>query len=99
MKPIPLNDETKALAERLVWFESPAEALADPIRFIAYAFARATHEDMKVLRIYVDDDDLNEALDKAPPRHHRPAFMVLLEFAYGPVSSPAATQAAIGVRQ
>ncbi len=67
MKPIPFNDETKVLAERLIWFESPAEALADPIRFIAYAFARATHEDMKVLRIYVDDDGLKEALDKAPP--------------------------------
>ncbi len=67
MKPLPLNDDTKALAERLVWFESPAEALADPIRFIAYAFARATHEDMKVLRTYVDDNDLKEALDKAPP--------------------------------
>lgn len=67
MKPIPLNDETVALAERLVWFEPAAEALADPIRFMAYAFARATHEDMKVLRVYLDDDDFREALDKAPP--------------------------------
>jgi hypothetical protein len=47
--PLPLNDETMALAESLIWFESPAEALADPIRFLAYAFARATHEQMKVL--------------------------------------------------
>jgi hypothetical protein len=34
MKPIPLNDETKALAESLVWFEPPAEALA--IRFASW---------------------------------------------------------------
>jgi len=67
MKPIPLNDETKALAESLIWFEPPAEALADPIRFMAYAFARATHEQMKVLGTYVSADDLREALDKAPP--------------------------------
>lgn len=67
MKPIPLNDETKLLAERLVWFEPPAEALADPIRFMAYAFARATHADMKVLRAYLNEDDLREALAKAPP--------------------------------
>jgi hypothetical protein len=67
VKPIPLNDETRAIAERLVWFEPPAEALSDPIRFMAHAFARATHEDMKVLRAYLDDDDLEEALDKAPP--------------------------------
>jgi hypothetical protein len=67
MRTIPLNDETKALAERLVWFEPPAEALADPIRFMAYAFARATNEDMNVLRIYLDEEDFKEALDKAPP--------------------------------
>ena len=67
MKPIPLNDETRALAESLVWFEPPAEALADPIRFMAYAFARATHEEMKVLRTYVSEDELKEALDHTPP--------------------------------
>ena len=67
MKPIPVTDETIALAESLVWFESPVDALADPVRFLAYAFARATHEQMKVLRVYVSDDDLREALAEAPP--------------------------------
>ena len=67
MKPIPVNSETMALAQRLVWFEGPVEALRDPIRFMAYAFARATHQQMKTLRAYLDDDDLREALDGAPP--------------------------------
>jgi hypothetical protein len=67
MKAIPLNAETEALAARLIWFEPPAEALADPVRFVAYAFARATHEDMTILRSIVSDDDLREALDHAPP--------------------------------
>ena len=67
MTPIALHSVTCALAERLVWFETPAQALADPIRFIAYAFARATHEDMMILRTFIDDCDLIEALDKAPP--------------------------------
>jgi hypothetical protein len=67
MRPIPLNTETEALARRLVWFEPAVEALADPVRFMAYAFARATHEEMEALRAYLDDDDLREALDKAPP--------------------------------
>lgn len=67
MKPIPLNPETAAVARRVVWFEEPGEALADPIRFMAYAMASATHEDMKLLRRYVSDDDFREALDKAPP--------------------------------
>jgi hypothetical protein len=67
MKPIPLNEETEALARRVIWFEEPAEALEDPIRFTAYAMASATHEDMKALRRYVSDEDFREALDKAPP--------------------------------
>jgi hypothetical protein len=67
MKAIPLTPETEALARRLVWFEEPADALADPIRFVAYAMARATHEDMKLLRTFLTDDDLREALDRAPP--------------------------------
>jgi hypothetical protein len=67
VRPIPLNDETKALSARLVWFEPADEALADPIRFMAYAFARATHEEMKLLRAYIDDSDLAEALERAPP--------------------------------
>ena len=67
MTPIPVNGETEAIARRVVWFESPEAALADPVRLMAYAMARATHEDMRVLRRYVSDDDFREALDKAPP--------------------------------
>ena len=67
MKSIPLNAETEPVARRVVWFESPEEALSDPVRFMAYAMAKATHEDMKVIRRYVDESDFLEALDKAPP--------------------------------
>ena len=67
MKTIPLTPDTEALARRLVWFESPAEALSDTSRFVAYAFARATHEDMTLVRRFLSDDDLREALDNAPP--------------------------------
>jgi hypothetical protein len=67
MKRLPLTPDTEALARRLVWFEEPQEALSDTFRFVAYAVARATHEDMKLLREYLNDDDLREALDHAPP--------------------------------
>jgi hypothetical protein len=67
MKAIPLTPDTEALARRLVWFEPPAEALSDTFRFVAYALARATHEDMTLLRKFLSDDDLREALDHAPP--------------------------------
>ena len=67
MKSIPLTPDTAAVARRLIWFEEPAEALSDTVRFVAYALARATHEDMKILRAFLSDDDLREALDHAPP--------------------------------
>jgi hypothetical protein len=67
MKTIPLTPQTEALARRLIWFEDPADALSDTVRFIAYALARATHDDMKVLRSFMTDDDLREALDHVPP--------------------------------
>jgi hypothetical protein len=52
---------------RIIWFEHPERALADPIRFMAYAMTYARHEDMRVIRRYVSDDDMREALDRAPP--------------------------------
>ena len=67
MKAIPHTPDTDALARRLVWFEEPTDALSEPVRFMAYAFARATHQDMKILRSLITDDDLREALDRAPP--------------------------------
>jgi hypothetical protein len=51
----------------VIWFEPPERALADPIRFMAYAMTYATHRDMRVLRQYVSDGDLQEALNHAPP--------------------------------
>ncbi len=67
MKSIPLTPDTEALARRLVWFEEPTEALSDTARFVAYALAGATHEDIKTLRKFLSDDDLREALDNTPP--------------------------------
>lgn len=67
MNPIPLTPEIEVIARRVVWFEPPEEALADPVRFMAYALATATHEDMKVLRRYVSEEDFREVLDHAPP--------------------------------
>lgn len=67
MKPIPPTPEIHAIARRIIWFEPPEKALSDPIRFMAYAMSHAPHEDMRVLRRYVSDDDFREALDHAPP--------------------------------
>ena len=52
MTPIPLNPETAALARRIVWFDTPEDALADPIRFMAYVLAHATIADLAIVRRY-----------------------------------------------
>jgi hypothetical protein len=67
VRPIPLTPEIEAVARRVIWFEEPAQALADPVRFMAYAMTYATHEDMKAIRRHVSDEDFPEALDRAPP--------------------------------
>ena len=67
MNAIPLTPLALDLARRIIWFEPPDHALADPIRFMAYAMTYARHEDMRVIRRYVSDDYIREALDRAPP--------------------------------
>ena len=67
MKPLPLTDELANVSRRVLWFEEPKQALADPIRFVAYAMTYGTHEDMNVLRHSLSDEDFQEALDQAPP--------------------------------
>jgi hypothetical protein len=56
-----------SVVPRIIWFEPPEQALADPVRFMAYAMTYARHEDMRLIREYVSDDDFREALDRAPP--------------------------------
>ena len=67
MKPIPVTPQTVAVARRVIWFEEPEKALSDPVRFMAYAMTYARPQDMRVIRQYVSDDDLRQALDTAPP--------------------------------
>lgn len=67
MNALPRTPDMQELARRVIWFEEPDQALADPVRFTAYALARATHEDMARLRAHLSDDDLREVLDNAPP--------------------------------
>ena len=62
-----LTPELERIARRALWFEEPAQAIADPVRFTAYVMTYGSHEDMQVLRLQLSDDDLRHALDHAPP--------------------------------
>ena len=64
---LPAAPDLLGVARRVVWFEAPEKALSNLPRFAAYALTYGLHEDVKVLRRYVQDDDLRAALDAAPP--------------------------------
>jgi hypothetical protein len=67
LKPLPHNADLLNLAPRVVWFEPPEQALADPARSLAYVMTYGTVEDLAVVRRYVQLDDLRAALEQAPP--------------------------------
>ena len=67
MNSIPLTPEIEATARRVIWFEEPAIAVADPIRFVAYAMTFGDHADISVIRQYLSEEDFREAIENAPP--------------------------------
>jgi hypothetical protein len=67
VKTIQLTSDVEAISRRVIWFEPPNQAVADPVRFIAYAMTYGDFADMAVLRRQLTDEDLREALTKAPP--------------------------------
>jgi hypothetical protein len=67
MKPLPHNAELLELAPRVIWFEPPERAPAEPVRFLTYVMTYATLEELAVIRRYVTMDDFREALEQAPP--------------------------------
>ena len=67
MKPLSLNKDLERVAGRTVWFKTPRDAVADPVHFVAHVLTYGTHEDVQILRRYVSDEDLAEAIRNAPP--------------------------------
>jgi hypothetical protein len=67
MKPLPHNPDLLNVALRVVWFEPPERALADPVRFLVHVMTYGTIEDIAVVRRYVELEDFREALEHAPP--------------------------------
>jgi hypothetical protein len=67
MKSLTLTPQLAEVARRVVWFEPPEQAIADPVRFLAYAMTYGSHNDMVVIREQLSDNDLREAIAQAPP--------------------------------
>lgn len=67
MSPLQLTPQIESIARRVLWFEPPEQAIADPVRFVAYAMTYGNHADVTELRRQLSEADLQEALGKAPP--------------------------------
>jgi hypothetical protein len=67
VKPLPCNADLLSLAPRVIWFEAPERALADPVRFLTYVMTYATLEELAVIRRYATMPDFREALEHVPP--------------------------------
>ena len=65
MIPVPPTTELQSVARRCVWFLTPDEAVTNAYHF-AHVLTYGAHEDVTILRQYVDDDALREALAHAP---------------------------------
>lgn len=64
---LPPLPELERVAERCIWFQPPAESLANPLKLAAYVMTYGAHEDVRVLRRHMSDDDLREVLAHPPP--------------------------------
>jgi hypothetical protein len=67
MKPLPQTPEMRRVAERVVWFKEPREALADPQHFLAHVMTYGTIDDVLAVEAVVERAGWLEALAAAPP--------------------------------
>jgi hypothetical protein len=64
---LPITSELLRVAQRVIWFEEPERALADPVQFLAHVMVFGTVEDLKALQGIVGKDEYREVLEQAPP--------------------------------
>ena len=58
--------DLQRVASRLIWWQSPAEALADPIRFLAQVMTYGTHEDLTVVQKHFPEETFRGVLANPP---------------------------------
>jgi hypothetical protein len=58
--------DLRAVAERVVWFETPEESLSRPQRFLAYLMTFGTLDDVVTARRYFSEQDFEAVLDDPP---------------------------------
>jgi hypothetical protein len=95
MKELPHTPELEDVARRTVWFKPPAEALDEPLLFIAHVLTYGMHDDVKTLRRYVSDDQLRFAIEQAPPGIFDPRSWAYWNLKIGRYPAPPLPQRAL----
>ena len=67
MKPASPSAELLAVARRMVWFKPAEETLDDDVLFLNHVMTYGTLEDLRVARLYYDEQDFRRALRCALP--------------------------------
>ena len=79
IRPIPLTPEIAAVARRVIWFEEPEQALADPVRFLAYAMTYATKRRFAGNPSVCDRRSIPGSPGSSAAGYHRSMLLGLLE--------------------
>jgi hypothetical protein len=61
------NDQLVRIAKKVMWWENPSVALAQPLRFIMQVMALGNWRDVQVVRECLGWETFREALLKAEP--------------------------------
>lgn len=64
---LPINKDLIKVARRVVWFKKPEDALKHPYHFMAHLLTYGTLEDISCVKQYVNDKEIAEAIENAPP--------------------------------
>ncbi len=83
--------ETDALhhvAQRVVWFKTPADAMADERGFLTHVLSHGTLTDIQTTRLVVGDGRIRQALEAAPSGVFSPRQWLYWDRFYGIVPVP-----------
>lgn len=64
---LPDSPQFRAIAERVIWFKPPADALAHPYELMSYALQYGTADDMAILIDTIGNQGLVDAIEHAHP--------------------------------
>ena len=60
-------EDLKAVARRVVWFDTPEQVLENREYFLTYLMNYGAEEDLRIVRRYYSDIDFEAALDNPAP--------------------------------